>query len=79
MFKTDLRTRPIFYHVRDAIGAHPTIVLASLAITRHLHHAANWSTRKLIHILRLPGEITITIVCLKLPPHPYVHPTEPVK
>ena len=36
MSKYDLRARPVFHHTRDAIEAHLTVVMASLAIARHL-------------------------------------------
>ena len=32
MSKHDLRARPVFHHTRDAIEAHLTVVMASLAI-----------------------------------------------
>ena len=36
MSKHDLRARPVFHHQRDAIEAHLTVVMASLAVARHL-------------------------------------------
>ena len=36
MSKHDLRARPVFHHTRDAIEAHLTVVMAALAIARHL-------------------------------------------
>ena len=36
MSKHDLRARPVFHHTRDAIEAHLTVVMASLAVARHL-------------------------------------------
>ena len=39
MSKHDLRARPVFHHTRDAIEAHLTVVMASLAIARHLQEA----------------------------------------
>ena len=36
MSKHDLRARPIFHHTRDAIEAHLTVVMASLAVARYL-------------------------------------------
>ncbi len=37
MSKTDLRARPIYHHTRDAIEAHLTVVMAALAVSRHIH------------------------------------------
>jgi hypothetical protein len=34
--KSDLRARPILRHHKEAIEAHPTVVFAALAISRHL-------------------------------------------
>ena len=39
MSKHDLRARPVFHHTRDAIEAHLTVVMAALAIARHLQEA----------------------------------------
>ena len=36
MSKHDLRARPVFHHQCDAIEAHLTVVMAALAIARHL-------------------------------------------
>ena len=36
MSKHDLRARPVFHHTRDAIEAHLTVVMASLARARSL-------------------------------------------
>ena len=36
MSKHDLRARPVFHHTRDAIEAHLTVVMAALAVARHL-------------------------------------------
>ena len=40
MTKGDLRARPVFHHLREAIEAHLTVVFASLAVAPHLHLAA---------------------------------------
>ena len=39
MSKHDLRARPVFHHTRDAIEAHPTVVMASLAVARYIQDA----------------------------------------
>ena len=36
MSKHDLRARPVFHHTRDAIEAHLTVVMASLAVVCYL-------------------------------------------
>ena len=43
MSKHDLRARPVFHHTRDAIEAHLTVVMAALAIARHLQEATGIS------------------------------------
>lgn len=52
MAKTDLRARPIYHRKRDAIEAHLTIVLAALAISKHIEHLAGISIRQFVNILR---------------------------
>ena len=39
MSKHDLKARPVFHHTRDATWAHLTMVMASLAVARHLQEA----------------------------------------
>ena len=36
MSKHDLRARPVFHHTHDAIEAHLTVVMASLAVAHYL-------------------------------------------
>lgn len=36
MSKHDLPARPVLHHTRDATGAHLTVVMAALAVARHL-------------------------------------------
>jgi len=52
MAKTDLRARPIYHRKRDAIEAHLTIVLAALAISRHIEHLTGISIRQFVKLLR---------------------------
>ena len=52
MSKHDLRARPVFHHTRDAIEAHLTVVMASLAIARHLQEATGISIKRIIRALK---------------------------
>jgi Transposase DDE domain len=61
MSKTDLKARPIFHHTRDAIEAHLTIVVAALAIARHLQNTTALSIKKIVQTLRPLQQITLTI------------------
>ncbi|WP_174721974.1 hypothetical protein [Actinomyces qiguomingii] len=61
MSKHDLKARPVFHHTHDAIQAHLTIVMASLAIARHLQAATGISIKRLIRELGPLQEVTITI------------------
>jgi hypothetical protein len=48
MVKSDLRARPTFHHERDALEAHLTIVLAALAVSRHLQNVTGVSIKKIV-------------------------------
>ena len=61
MSKHDLRARPVFHHTRDAIEAHLTVVMASLAIARHLQEATGISIKRIIRALKPLQEITINL------------------
>lgn len=61
MTKSDLAARPIFHHQRDAIEAHLTVVMAALAIARHLQDATGLSIKKIVRALRPIQQITLTI------------------
>ena len=61
MSEHDLAARPVFHHTRDAIEAHLTIVMASLAIARHLQQATGITINKIIQELRGLQEVTINI------------------
>lgn len=52
MAKSDLRARPIFHHKRDAIEAHLTIVLTSLAVSRQIEKRAGISIKRFVRSLR---------------------------
>lgn len=61
MTKSDLRARPVFHHHRDAIEAHLTVVLAALAVARHLQDVTGVTIRRLVRILRPLRTVTIDI------------------
>ncbi|WP_073333597.1 IS1634 family transposase [Actinomyces glycerinitolerans] len=61
MSKHDLRARPVFHHTHDAIQAHLTVVMAALAVARHLQAATGISIKQLVRELRPLQEVTITI------------------
>ena len=61
MSKHDLRARPVFHHTRDAIEAHLTVVMAALAIARHLQDTTGISIKRIIRTLKPLQEITINL------------------
>ena len=61
MSKHDLRARPIFHHTRDAIEAHLTVVMASLAVARHLQEATGISIKRVIRALKPLQDVTINL------------------
>lgn len=61
MSKHDLRARPVFHHTRDAIDAHLTVVMASLAVARYLQEATGISIARIVRELRGLQEVTIII------------------
>ena len=71
MSKHDLSARPVFHHQRDAIEAHLTVVMAALAVARHLQDATGMTIKRIIRTLKPLQEITIN---LKRPP-PHRRPT----
>lgn len=52
MCKSDLRTRPIFHHLRDSIEAHLTIVFAALAIGRTIESCTGMSIKRFVQTMR---------------------------
>lgn len=46
MAKSDLKARPIFHHKREAIEAHLTVVLASLAVSRRIEGLTGISIKR---------------------------------
>ena len=61
MSKHDLRARPVFHHTRDAIKAHLTVVMAALAVARHLQETTGISVKRIIRALKPLQEITINL------------------
>ena len=61
MSKHDLPARPVFHHTRDAIEAHLTMVMASLAVARHLQEATGISIKRVIRALKPLQDVTINL------------------
>jgi transposase len=61
MAKSDLRARPVFHRLRDSIEAHLTIVLAALAVSRHLQEQTGTSIKKLVRTLRPLRTVQISV------------------
>jgi len=61
MSKHDLPARPVFHHTREAIEAHLTVVMASLAVARHLQEATGISIKRVIRALKPLQDVTINL------------------
>ena len=61
MSKHDLRARPVFHHQRDAIEAHLTVVMAALAVARHLQETTGISIKRIIRALKPLQDVTINL------------------
>ena len=61
MSKHDLRARPVFHHTRDAIEAHLTVVMASLAVARYLQDTTGMSIARIVRELHGLQEVVINI------------------
>ena len=61
MSKHDLRARTVFHHTRDAIEAHLTVVMASLAVARYLQEATGISIKRVIRALKPLQDVTINL------------------
>ena len=61
MSKHDLPARPVFHHTRDAIEAHLTVVMAALAVARHLQDATGISIKRVIRALKPLQDVTINL------------------
>ena len=70
MSKHDLRARPVFHHTRDAIEAHLTVVMAALAVARHLQETTGISIARIVRELRGLQEVTINLNGHHLPAAP---------
>ena len=75
MSKHDLRARPVFHHTRDAIEAHLTVVMAALAVARHLQDATGISIARIVRELRSLQEVTINLNGHKIAAQPQITPT----
>lgn len=72
MAKSDLKARPIFHRKRDAIEAHLTVVLASLAISRRIERLTGVSIKRVVKSLRPIRSGTIVINGIEYPAEPEV-------
>ena len=52
MSKHDLRTRPIYHHLRDSIEAHLSIVVAAMAVSHYIEAQTPWSSKKCVRTTR---------------------------
>jgi hypothetical protein len=70
MAKSDLKARPIFHHKRESIEALLTIVLAALAVARHVEAATKMSIRRFVQTLLPLRSATISVngAMVTLPP-----------
>ena len=55
MSKHDLPARPVFHHQREAIEAHLTVVMASLAVAHYLQDTTGISIKRIIGTLKPQG------------------------
>jgi len=74
----DEQTRPegrrIFHHQREAIEAHLTVVMASLAVARHLQDAIGISIKRVIRALKPLQDVTINLNGHKITFQPQITP-----
>ena len=61
MSKHDLPARPVFHHTRDAIEAHLTVVMASLAVARYLQDTTGISIKRVIRALKPLQDVTVNL------------------
>lgn len=62
----------MFHHDRDAIEAHLTVVVAALAVARHLQDATDVTIKKLARTLRPLRTVTIAIGAHTLTAEPLI-------
>ena len=75
MSKHDLSARPVFHHTRDAIEAHLTVVMAALAVARHLQDATGMTIKRIIRTLKPLQDVTINLNGHKITAQPQIPPT----
>ena len=75
MSKHDLRARPVFHHQHDAIEAHLTMVMAALAVARHLQDTTGISIKRIIRTLKPLQDVTINLNGHKITAQPQITPT----
>ncbi|WP_003789746.1 IS1634 family transposase [Actinomyces viscosus] len=75
MSKHDLRARPVFHHTRDAIEAHLTVVMAALAVARHIQETTGISIKRIIRTLKPLQDVTINLNGHKITAQPQITPT----
>ena len=61
MSKHALRARPVFHYQREAIEAHLTVVMASLAVAHRFQDATGISIKRIIHTLKPLQNVTIDL------------------
>jgi len=74
MSKHDLRARPVFHHARDAIEAHLTVVMASLAVARYLQDTTGISIKRVIRAIKPLQDITINLNGHQITAQPQITP-----
>ena len=74
MSKHDLRARPVFHHQCDAIEAHLTVVMAALAVARHLQDTTGISIKRIIRTLKPLQDVTINLNGHKITAQPQITP-----
>ena len=74
MSKHDLRARPVFHHTREAIEAHLTVVMAALAVARHLQDATGISIKRVIRALKPLQDVTINLNGHEITVQPQITP-----
>ena len=75
MSKHDLRARPVFHHTHDAIEAHLTVVMAALAVARHLRDTSGISIKRIIRTLKPLQDVTINLNGHNITAQPQITPT----
>ena len=75
MSKHDLQARPIYYHKRDSIEAHLTIVFAALAVSRYVEARTGWMIKTFVRTARRYRTIQIQAGRQTSPPKNRSHPT----